>query len=511
MSFFRLKPPSFHYFFLSCIFLASCQSSLQESPSSDRPNIIWLMAEDMGQDLVCYGMEAVQTPILDRLAAEGIRYDNCIATNPICSPGRSAMITGMHQNRIGAHHHRSNRDLPLPDSIKPITYYLRQQGYSCILGHDSVRGKGQKTDVNFRHEKLGLYDGETNFGLFDKSGSFEVQDQPFFAQITLNVTHRGDWWKSVREQSAHPVDPAHVVLPPYMADHPKIREQWATYLDQIEYMDAEVGRLLEELQEKGMLENTIIFFVGDNGRCEIRGKGYLYDPGVKVPMIAWGKGIEAAVVEDIVATIDISASILALAGAELPQGMTARPLVGDKKGEPREYMYAARDGWDEINECIRSISTPQYKYIRNYLPDLPWDQHQGYLDFHRPAVHVMRSLQEEGTLSADEAWFFGPNKPQEELYDLEKDPHELINLAAFDDYEEVLNQMRGYMNEWQSENVDQGILDLESRNLNPSKAGPIRTWLQETYPEEWERILSGEIVDRYRAWGQEKMKSQKGS
>ena len=306
----------------------------------------------MGQDLACYGMKAVATPFLDKLAAEGMRFDNCIATNPICSPSRSAMMTGMHQTRIRAHHHRSRRDHPLPDGVKPITYYLRQQGYTCILGHDKVKGKGQKLDLNFKHTKSGPYDGITQFGLFDKSGNFNKEDQPFFAQITLNVTHRGDWWKEVRSMSSHPVDPTQVVLPPYMADRPKIREQWATYLDQIEYMDAEVGMVLEELEDKGMLDNTIIFFVGDNGRCEIRGKGYLYDPGTKVPMIAWGKGVEPKVVKDIVSTIDISATILDLAGISLPGEMKAQPLWGKNKGRPRPIsMLPATAGTRSMSVC----------------------------------------------------------------------------------------------------------------------------------------------------------------
>lgn len=493
-------------FRLSCLIILSISCRTTGTHETDKkiydvpPNIIWIMSEDMGQDLGCYGMKGVRTPILDKMATEGILYQNCIATNPICSPSRSAMMTGMHQTRIGAHNHRSHRDIPLPAGIFPMTHYLRQQGYTCILGHDGIKGGGRKLDLNFKHAAIGPYDGQENFGLFDKKGTFEQSDQPFFAQITLNVTHRGDWWKEIRKQAGDPVSSEAVDIPPYMADHPVVREQWATYLDQIEYMDQEVGMILEDLEQKGMLDNTVIFFVGDNGRCDIRGKGYLYDPGVKVPMIAWGKGIQPEVVDDIVSTIDITASILDLAGSSLADSMKARPLFGEQKGPERVYFYSARDGWDEVNECMRSITTKRYKYIKNYLPDLPWDRDHAYLDFHRPAVHIMRSMKAEKQLSRNSRLFFADSKPEEELYDLQEDPHELVNLAQDDTFQDVLTQMRAHMSDWQQNNQDTGLEDLGQRQLNSSKAPTVRNWLQSNHPEEWQKILDGELVDQYKTW-----------
>jgi len=219
------------------ILIHSCTKD--EQP--DRPNIIWILAEDIGIDLECYGLKGVETPNLNLLAEEGILYSNCYCTNPICSPNRSAMITGVHQNRINAQHHRSNRDVPLIYPYKPITYYLSKADYICLLGHSKVMGKGRKTDCNFKSKGIGSWDGESNFGLFDKSEDFTAEDQPFFCQIQLKVTHRGDWWNEVQKNSEEPVDPAEIELPPYFADHPVIRKDWARYLDQMEYMDHEIG------------------------------------------------------------------------------------------------------------------------------------------------------------------------------------------------------------------------------------------------------------------------------
>lgn len=483
---------------------ASVQMLAQDNT---KPNIIWLMAEDMGQDLECYGMQAVKTPVLNKMASEGIKYNNACCTNPISSPSRSAMMTGAHQTTINAHNHRSNRDLPLQNGVKPITYYLRKAGYTCVLGNNNVKGKGRKTDCNFKHTPIGEYDGVSSFGLFDKYDEFTKEDQPFFAQIQLNVTHRGDWWKEVRAKSKHPVDINKVVMPPYMPDHPKIREQWATYLDQVEYMDNEVGLILEELKQKGMIDNTIIFFIADNGRCEVRGKGYLYEPGTKIPMIAWGKGITPEVVNDIVSTLDISATILDLAGAEKPDYLMGK-LLFDKKEKPQEYFYAARDNWDEIKECMRSVSTIRYSYIRNYMPHLPWDQHQVYLDFHRPAIHVMRTLKAGNKLDKNTSLFMNDHKPMEELYDIQNDPHQLINLACDSQYISVLQDMRNKMNEWQTKNRDLGLEDMNSRNPGKERE-TIRDWLKKTYPQEWKKLQEGDICDKYSQWSKEKNKSKK--
>ena len=201
--------------FCSFILLFSCTSREDNTELKTRPNIIWLMSEDISNDLACYGMEGLQTPNLDKLASEGIRYTNCFSTNPICSPNRSAMLVGAHQNMIKAHHHRSNRDIPLMDPYKPITYWLREAGYTCIVGHQAVMGKGRKIDVNFKHDRLGPYDGVNTFGIFDKLDTLDPDDQPFFAQIQLAVTHRGDWWNRIREESTDRVDTTEISLPEY--------------------------------------------------------------------------------------------------------------------------------------------------------------------------------------------------------------------------------------------------------------------------------------------------------
>ena len=486
--YYRLKYAFQAVFFL--FLLSSYNSNSQEKKI--KPNILFILAEDISTDIECYGMPAVKTPVLNKLSETGIQFMNAYGNNSICSPSRSNMMTGVHQNIINAQHHRSNRKIPLVKPYKPITSYLRDAGYTCILGNKLVMGKGRKIDVNFKHKAIGKWDGETEFGLFDKVDEITKEDQPFFSQVTLVVTHRGGHWNRIREKSEHKVDPKEVVLPPYYADTQEIRLDWAKYLDQMEYMDYEVGLIMEDLEKKGLKENTIVIFIGDNGRCNIRGKGYLYEPGLHLPLIVnWPAGITGGKKDKrMVASIDVAATILESAGVELPDYMTAQSMIKPSKN-PREYVYSARDLWDEILEQSRAITTDKYRYIKNNITDQSYDAHQAYLEFYRPAVHIMRGLNEQGALNELQSKFFAPTKEREELYDREKDPFETKNLINNADYSNVATQLRGYYKEWNSKNHDYGFDPINWKNAPPPNAPAVMKWLKEERPEVIEQMKKG--------------------
>ncbi|MHC4541974.1 MAG: sulfatase family protein, partial [Planctomycetota bacterium] len=273
-----------------------------ETPGN-RPNILWILSEDISPDLSCYGVPAVQTPNLDKLAAQGIRFTQAFTTAPVCSASRSAMITGMFQTTVGIHNHRSHRDdgYTLPEPVKLITDYFRQAGYftaNVKTAAPGVAGSG-KTDFNFKFKKP--FDG-TDWNQ-RKTG------QPFFAQLSISMTHRGGHWKNLRQKLDNPVDPAAVKLPPYYPDHPVAREDWATYLNSIQMMDQYVGKILKRLDNEALADNTVVIFIGDHGRCHVRGKQWLYDGGIHIPLIVrWpGKLGANQVCENMVSAIDISA------------------------------------------------------------------------------------------------------------------------------------------------------------------------------------------------------------
>ena len=477
-----------------------------------RPDILFILAEDMTLDLGCYGRTDVKTPNIDRLAAEGVVYTNARCVAPLSSPTRSAMMTGLHHEITASHNHRTNRDRPLPENIVPFPVLLRQAGYTTVLGdRDAFENpvthadyeSSRKIDCNFRFEPTGAYDGKTRFGLFDRLYDRPDDGSPWFQQITLYVTHRGDWWKDISRLSAHPVDPAQVVLPPYMADHPRIREEFACYLDQVEYMDAELGRILGELRESGRLDSTVVIFIADNGRADIRAKGWMYNDGTRIPMIIRAPGVEHRVIDDLVSELDIPATILSLSGVPRPdyyQGHILEAISG--KPAPHEWTYQARDTWDEVRECIRAVTDKDYIYVRNYIPQLPYTSPHVYTECFRPALHVMRRLKEEGKLTPEQALFFADSKPVEELYAWRDDGFCLVNLASDPAMAPVLNRMRERMDSWQARYGDAGVADHLTRRLSNKHANYRRAqyFAERFRPEEWAEIEDGAICDSYDRW-----------
>lgn len=425
-----------------------------------KPNILFVMAEDIGNDLACYGARGVKTPTLDRLAAEGIRYTRFYTNGSICSPSRTSLMMGMYQTSCGGQNHR--RSVKGAPGLHYMTHYLRQAGYVCLNGSKVIKRKSAKTDINVKLREP----------LFDKA-SQRKPGQPFFHQVQLQVTHRqanDSRWQDLRKNSAHPVNTADVEIPPYLPDTPEVRLDWATYLDQIEQADLETKQLMDDLERRGELDNTIIIWIGDNGRCQIRGKGYLYEDGINCPLIIWGKGIEGGkVVDDLVANIDLTATQLAMAGATQPDHMQGQAFLFNPDYRPHQYVFAARDRWDEIVDCSRTVVGTRYKYIRNFMPEVPYDAGQSYLDKPnvRPFLPLLREMNRAGTLTPEQAYFFHPKKETEQLFDLEQDPWELRNLAGSPEHQKIKAGLKNTLFEWIESSGDQGLEKDPQGNWKP--------------------------------------------
>ncbi len=386
-----------------------------------RPNIVLIMAEDIGNDLACYGTPGIETPTLDRMAREGRQYNRFYTNSPICSPSRTALMLGMYQTSANGHNHRSN--VEGNPGLHYLTHYLREAGYINLLGSKLLALKSAKLDINVKLDEP----------IFDKGQ--RQPGQPFFQQIQLQGTHRqaeDPRWQELRASKAHPVDPAAVAIPPHLPDTPEVRLDWATYLDQIEQADTDTQTIIDDLAARGELENTIIIWIGDNGRCQIRGKGYLYEDGIKCPLIIWGRGIAPShAVNDLVSGIDLTATILALAGIERPAQMQGQAFLANPSYQAHDFIFAARDRWDEIVDCSRTIVGERYKYIYNFMPEVPFDADQEYLnkDNVRPILPLLREMNRAGELTPEQAYFFQPRKEVAQLYDIQNDPWELTNLA----------------------------------------------------------------------------------
>lgn len=422
------------------------QERLKTYAADQPPNILWIYAEDCCPELGCYGHPLVHTPAIDHLASEGVLFTQAFSTAPVCSASRSAIVTGMYQTSIGAHHHRSHRDdgYRLPAPVRPVMDYFREAGYfTCNLKQAAPGVKGtEKTDFNFSLDRA--FDGT--------DWSQRSPGQPFYAQVNFPETHR-----TFKKAATNPVDPDEVELPPYYPDHPVAREDWALYLDAFQSLDNKVAAVLQRLKDEGLDDNTLVVFMGDNGRCHVRGKQWLYEGGIHVPLIVrWPGRIQAGTVrDDLVSLIDIAASSLSAAGIEPPPHMQGQDILGPDTN-PRGYIVAARDRCDETMDRIRCVRTRELKYIRNYMPNRPYTQLNRYKETEYPVMRLLRRLHAEGKLNTDQARFMAEAKPVEELYDLRTDPHELHNLAVDADYAGHLKHLQILLDDWIRQTGDQG-------------------------------------------------------
>jgi len=410
-----------------------------------RPNIVWIVVEDMSRHFSFEGEAAIETPHVDRLAAEGTVFDRAYITCPVCSPSRSAMITGMYQTSINAHNHRSFRgeikqDLPAP--VRTLPELFRDAGYFVCNGAGADADRKGKQDYNFTVPR-DLYDGA------DWSGRGE--GQPFFAQFQL----RGG--KNRGAAVPNPVDPADVTLPPYYPDDPVLREDWAQYLNSVVHVDHEVGVIMRRLQEEGLAGNTVVIFITDHGISHARGKQFLYEEGVRIPFVVWAPGRVpgGTVREDLVAHIDMAATSLHFAGIPIPDWMEGRTLFG-AEAEPRDHVVSARDRCDETVERLRSVRKGDFSYIRNFYPQRPHLQPNRYKD-NKPILKRMREMYDEGSLKGHPAErLYTAPRPDEELYDLKADPWELDNLAGDPAHADRLAEMRRILDRWIAESGDRG-------------------------------------------------------
>ena len=435
-----------HGAWILCLLVLFTRTGLAD----DRPHVLWIIAEDASPHLGCYGETTIRTPHLDRLAGKSVRFTHAFVTNPVCSSSRSAMVTGMYSTTLGAHNHRSQRTsgkgggnkayyesfkLPIPS----IPELFRQAGYHVT---NAGLNKNGKTDYNFISPDM--YD----------AGNWKQRKpgQPFFAQVQLSGG------KARKAKISRPVSPEQVTLPPYYPDHPVLRADWATYLNSWIKVDQEIGQIVDSLRKEDLLEQTAIFFWTDHGVSHLRGKQYLYDEGIHVPLIVRlpGERDAGTIRHDLVEHIDIAATSLALAGIKIPDFVQGRDLLASDY-QPRQHIVSARDRCDETVDTIRCVRTKRWKYIRNFMSPLSHAQPNQYKDG-KTIVKTMRQLHRDGKLNELQARVFNRSRPVEELYDLENDPHETVNLATEPEHQQRLQTLRGVLYDWMVETRDVGLI-----------------------------------------------------
>ncbi len=428
-----------------------------DAAGADRPNILWITCEDINPNLGCYGDAYARTPVLDALATEGVRYLNAYGITGVCAPNRSCLITGVYPSTLGSHGMRSTTRLP--DSIKCFPEYLRGAGYYCT--------NCSKTDYNFAVPKT-AWDESSGKAHWRK----RKEGQPFFSVFNFTVSHESQirvpeaqyQKNTARLAPDERHDPAKVAVPPFHPDTPESRKDWARYHDNITAMDYQAGDVLKELEEDGLEGDTIVFFFGDNGAGMPGVKKWIWEMGLKVPLMvrfpekykAWAPGAAGSTTDRLVSFLDFAPTVLSLAGVDIPRHMQGTSFLGPGAGEPRERVFAIRDRMAERFDMVRVVRDKQFQYHRNFYPHLPWSQFTSYTE-EMPTMQVWRRMHEQGQLNPVQDRYFQA-KPVEELYDIASDPFETNNLAGDPKYAGVLEKMRWQCRQWMIETGDLGLL-----------------------------------------------------
>ena len=446
-SFKHFKASSYQVFvftFLLVIF-SSCQSK-QESMTP--PNILWIVSEDNGPFLGCYGDALATTPNIDKLASQGVLYKNAFANAPVCAPARSTIISGVYPPSMGTQNMRST--YPIPESIRFYTQYLREAGYYCT--------NNAKEDYNMPKPE-GAWDESSRKAHYKN----RAEGQPFFAIFNIGISHESSIHKSIpNDQLRH--DPAKMILPPYHPDTPDMRHDWAQYYDKIEDMDQRVGELLDELDSAGLTDNTIVAYYSDHGGVIARSKRFVYESGTHIPMI-WrfpekfkhlASGEPGGKTDRLVSFVDLAPTMLSLTGIDIPDYMQGKAFLGDQQTQPRDYVHLFRGRMDERIDKVRAVRDKRFRYIKNYMPHRIYGQYIEYL-WRAPSCRSWEEAYLSGECDDAQSAFW-EEKPPEELYDVNADPWEVNNLAGDPQYAEVLDRMRLEANRWMTEIKDTGLM-----------------------------------------------------
>ena len=408
-------------------------NKLVAAPAQELPNILWISTEDISPAWGCYGDKEATTPHIDAIAKQGYLFKKAFSNAPICAPARSTLISGMYATSLGTQNLRS--DIPIPKSLKTLPELMRERGY--------FTSNNVKTDYNFSPD--GRWDDLGNKAHWRN----RTDKKPFFSVFNFMITHEGPTNNYKPEDTQSIIDkhkPDRMNVPPYFPNTPEFRKIMAHQYDLISVFDQGVGKILDELKADGLYDNTIVFIFSDHGSGLPRHKRWLNNTGLRIPFVLHVPekyrelvaNLPAKEVDLNVSFVDFAPTVLKLAGAAIPPIMEGKPFLG-KDTKPNPYSYGYRDRADDVYDMSRSVFDGRYFYVRHYMPHLPYIQKADIFSDRKWAYRELLRVKDEGKLSAESMKMFLP-KGNEELYDLQTDPHELTNLI--DQKEQQANMAR---------------------------------------------------------------------
>lgn len=427
-----------------------------------RPNILWLVSEDHGPHMGCYGDKYATTPNVDRLAANGLRYRRCWSNAPVCAPARTTLVSGFYACSSGGEQMRSL--VAYPHGQKMYPQFLREAGYYCT--------NNAKEDYNLAKPGQ-VWDASSKQAHWKNRAA----GQPFFAVFNSETSHES----KIRTRPHKQIhDPAKVRVPAYHPDAPEVRQDWAQYYDCVSEADADAGRRLKELEDAGLADETIVFYYADHGSGMPRNKRWPYNCGLQVPLVVYipdkfkylrppeyQPGGES---QRLVSFVDFAPTLLSLAGVEPPEWMQGHAFLGKFIAPPQPYLYGFRGRMDERLDLVRSITDGRYVYVRQYMPHLIYGQHIDYM-FQTPTTRVWKELHDAGKLTLEQDAFWN-RKPPEELYDLERDRDEVRNLADSPDHQQIKARLKQALEDWMFEIRDVGFVPEGERLARSRGSSP---------------------------------------
>lgn len=451
-----------------------------DAAEPDRPNILWVTSEDNSHHWIgCYGNADARTPHIDKLAAEGIRYRYAYSNAAVCAVARSTLILGRYACGSGTQNMRSR--YPVPSAFRTYPSFLREAGYYCV--------NRSKTDYNFRTDDKSHWDECSGKAHWENRAA----GQPFFAVFNTGISHESSLFSgktaSARRNGTIPKqpsrDPASVRLPPHLPDTPEIRQDWVTYMDIVTAMDRQIGKWLEELDDAGVRENTIVFYYSDHGGILPRAKRYINDTGTHVPLIVsfpkkWQHLAPAAagtVSDRPVAFIDLPPTVFSLAGVKIPAQFQGRAFAGKAAAESEPFVFLFGQRFDSrMLRFVRGVTDGEYRYVRNFHPHRHRGIYAGY-PHGQAGWRSLLKLKQNGGLNDVQSAYWQVPQPTEELYHTADDPWEVNNLAGDPSHRDRLARMRAATLNKMREIKDTGLVP-ESMYKGISKEGTVFEYVQ---------------------------------
>lgn len=448
------------------------------SAFSQQPNILWITFEDTSPQFIkSFGSKISTTPIMDKFTKEGVQFTNAFSTGTVCSPSRSAIITGLKTYELGTGNHRSNYSIP--EWLKGFPFYLKQNGYYVT--------NNSKTDYNVANEKEFI--AETWDESSGQAGWWNRKEgQPFFSVFNFNESHQSrtmtnpyEWYlNEVLEKLPQEdrIAENEFEMPPFYRDSPEMRKQMARVYNSLKLTDNRIGDLIERLKKEGLLEETIIFFFADHGEGMPRGKTNGINFGYRVPFTIWFPPKYESLspwpirskTSELVSFEDLAPSMIALTGGDVPSYMKGRKLFGKDRSKVVKQLFLSSDRSDNGIDMVRSLTDGRFIYSRNYMPFMSDTRYIRYMEIGE-IKQLMRADYEQGKLDSLQSSILKP-RAAEVLYDIENDLWETKNLINQPEYQAQLERIRSELRDHLIERKDVLMLpeyELEriSENSNP--------------------------------------------